>query len=123
MVGANAVLTMIQGPGTIDAYGDTATDGAALWEGRAAGYLKRQQASRRDVNGNQTDNKADRFILLNSTGAAIVEQAGPDWTSTVVTIEDRRTLATVTKTFRVLEMENRAAGLAVDSVALTLQET
>jgi hypothetical protein len=122
MVGANAVLTQINGPGTPDRYGDVAAVGPALWTGRAAGYLKRAKANARS-GGIQITEKTDEFVILNSTGAAILDQAGPDWSATTVTIEDQRALARVTKTFRVLAMENRAAGLAVDSVRLELQET
>lgn len=119
----NATLTMIQAAGTIDAYGDTADDGPVLWEGAARGYLKRSRSDRRDIGGQQIDVNTDMFILLNSAGAGVVEQAGPDWSSSVVTIIDQRTAPAATKSYRVVAMENRAAGLPVDSVALKLQET
>jgi hypothetical protein len=122
MIGANAVLTIIRDPAAPDRYGETPANGTIVWQGRAHGYLKRARTLRRNGDA-QMNVKTDTFVLLNSAGAPILEQAGPDWTASVVEIEDQRTAARETKTFRVVSMENRAAGLAVDSLKLTLQET
>lgn len=125
----NAVLTKITGPGVPDRSGDPGA-GTVLWTGRAAGYLKRihrtalgpglQVAG--SASSQQVRVKVDVFTILNTTGAPILEAAGADWEATTVTIEDCRTRTPVTRVFRVVAMENRAAGLIVDSVRLELEE-
>lgn len=118
MLLTNAVLTKIETPGPLTDEGDPGTPVAA-WTGRAAGYLKR--VARQEVSGGeQITVKEDVFILLRSTGAPIVETAGPDWEATTVVIEDRRTPTPVTRRFTVDGMENRAAGTPVDSIRLQL---
>jgi hypothetical protein len=119
--GENAVITAITGPGSPDESGDPRDDGAVLWSGRAWGYLKR---SDRTVlsGGNQVKVQADVFTVLDTAGAPLLAESGPDWTATTVTIEDHRKLAPVTRTFRVDAMEHRAAGTVADSVRLELDE-
>lgn len=123
MVGANAVLTKIQAAGTIDRYGDTVTDGPLAWQGRVTGFLKRARATHRDSNDSQVNVKTDQLILMASTVARLLDQAGPDWAAGVLTIEDQRTISRTVRTFRIVGSENRAGGLTVDSVRLDLQET
>lgn len=116
----NALLTAISSAGSPDEYGDPGA-GAALWSGRAAGYLKR--VSKTIVSGGrEVSVRRDIFTILNRAGAPVLEEAGPDWEATTVTIEDLRQAAPVTRTFRVLAMENRAAGTDVDSVRLELDD-
>lgn len=117
----NAVLTKITAPGTVDRYGDPTTAGGALWTGRAAGYLKR---IRRTVlsSGQQVAVKLDVFTILDSAGAPALQVAGPDWEASTVIIEDHRTATPAIKTFRVVQMEHRQAGLDVDSVRIELEE-
>lgn len=126
-VTANATLTEIRGPGTIDLHGRRTADGAVLWTGRAAAYLKRVRrmvlttGMREGMQtGVQAMAKTDVLWLLGSTGAPVVEQAGPDWEGSTVTVEDNRTGTPVTRVFQVLGMENRAAGTIVDNVRLEL---
>lgn len=114
----NAVLVAITGPGEPDAYGDTAA-GTALWEGRAPGYLKRE--NRTVVSGGaQVDVKRDIFTILATAGAPVEEISGPDWEATTVTIDDLRSALPQRRTFTVTAMENRAAGTTLDSVRLEL---
>lgn len=117
---ANATLTAINGPGAPDAYGDT-TDGSELWTGEARGYLTR--IARTVVSsGEQLFIKQDIFALPRTESAPILEAAGPDWTATSITIEDRRDPAgAVTRTFRVKAMEDRAAGTILDHIRLELE--
>lgn len=114
----NAVLLTITGPGAPDEYGDTTT-GSVVWQGRAPGYLKRQD--RTIVSGGtQVDLKRDTFTILVSAGAPVLEVAGPDWEATTVVIDDLRGVSPVRRRFMVVAMEHRAAGTPVDSVRLEL---
>lgn len=116
----NAVLRAINGPSTPDRYGDTGT-GDPVWEGEARGYLKR---SRRTVisGGAEMPVRRDVLTVLNTQGAPVLELAGADWEASTVTVEDQRTADPVTRVFRVVAMENRAAGTIADSVRLELGE-
>lgn len=116
----NAILTAITGPGSPDDYGDPGA-GGALWQGRAAGYLKR--VSKTIVSGGREVRvRRDIFTILATAGAPVLEVAGADWEATTVTIEDRRGSTPVTRSFRVGAMENRAAGTSLDSVRLELDD-
>lgn len=117
----NATLTKITAPGEADRKGKP-TPGDVLWEGRAGGYLKRNR--RTQISGGvEVAIRSDVFTILTAAGAPMLAAAGPDWEATTVTIEDRRIpRAPVTRTFRVDEMEHRAAGTSVDSVRLELEE-
>lgn len=117
---ANATLTAIATPGSPDRNGDPTT-GTPIWTGAAPGYLTR--IDRTILNdGQQTTVKLDVFALPRTVGAAILEVAGPDWTATTVTIEDRRNPDAIASfTFRVRAMEQRAAGTALDHIRLELE--
>ena len=124
---ANAALTAITAPGTPDIYGNV-TPGAPVWIGRAPCYLKRatdtDPTSRSTVPGGDSPPQSltltDEAFILATTGAPVVEVAGPDWSGTTVTILDMRARPYTARTYLVAEMENRAAGTIVDSVRLGL---
>lgn len=123
----NAILLEIRAPGALDIHGRQAGDGPVAWTGRAACYLKRIRklaASNEAVTGGipavQTVKKTDVLWLLNNAGVPLVEQAGPDWEGSTITVLDQRTTTPVTRVFKVLAMENRAAGTIVDNVRLEL---
>jgi hypothetical protein len=117
----NAALLAINLPGTPDSYGDVATAGASAWQGRASGYLKRIR--RRVVSGGEvTVVNLDVFWTRDAAGSAIAEAAGDQADATTVLIEDRRTAIPVTRRFRVVGMEHRAAGTAVDNLRLELDD-
>lgn len=120
--GDNATLTMIREAGVEDAYGDPA-EGPIVWQGRAAGYLRRirataaatgRQSSQDDANV-RTDQTTDVFFLRDQAGGRVVAGVGVS-EGYRVTIEDRRTLPPNVVTWRVGAMEHRmGGGLPVDS--------
>jgi hypothetical protein len=115
---ANAVLTEIAAPGPLADNGDPGTP-VAVWTGRAPGYLKRSSKS---ILSAETNVKVpvDTFTILDSAGAPIVAEPGPDWEASTVVIEDRRTGVAVARRFTVNAAEHRAAGTIVDSLRLEL---
>ena len=121
MTATNATLTAITVPGSVDAYGDPASDSPA-WSGSVRGYLKRPRLER--TGGElERDVKTDTFVA-NASGArtliaAVV--AGADAQAATVTIIDRRQAAQVTNTYKVKGLELIAAGTAADSIRLTLR--
>lgn len=121
MFGDNAVLTQINGPGTIDRAGDVETAGTAIWTGRAGACLQRRDRRVVTPEG-MTLVEADVLIVPRSSGAPVSELAGDQARATTVVVEDRRTGTAVTRRFRVVGVENRAAGTMVDSVRLELDD-
>lgn len=128
---SNAVLTKITGaPTAVDSYGDPTADGATVWQGRAPGYLKRtkradqsstQQIPITTAGAQEGAGRTDTFVML-ARDAPVIEVAGTDWEASEVTIEDRRTGTPVTKTYRVIGTDHRAAGTIVDSLRLELED-
>jgi hypothetical protein len=115
---ANAHLTKIETPGAPDTRG-RATALTTAWAGSARGYLERR--SREDL---VTDRQAmvgtDTFTILDAEGAPIVEQAGPTWKGSVVTIADERSGGSIVTRWRVADVVHEAFG-TLDSVTLALE--
>lgn len=120
MIGDNAVLLEVLGPGTPDRYGDTG-DGASVWTGRASGYLKRERRTGQS-GGDQVNARRDVFFILDTAGAPVLEAAGPDWSATKVKIEDRRQSPPRIRTFTVNTMEHRQGGAMSSNVRLELDQ-
>lgn len=123
---SNAVLTGISTPGALDSHGRP-TSSSTVWTGEATGYLKRihravpmHRGSQSGVPTGAEIVKTDVFWILGGAGAPPAEVAGADWEGSTVTIIDQRTSPPVTRTFRVVGMENRAIGSPVDNVRLEL---
>jgi hypothetical protein len=123
---SNAALTKITGPGLPDRNGDPA-GGTDLWTGEAPGFLARVRRESVYSRGStiapvisEVPVRVDVFTITDGV-APLLEVAGPDWESSVVTIVDRRTATPVTLVLRVTAMEHTANGL-LDSVRLELDE-
>lgn len=123
---SNAVLTGISTPAALDSHGRP-TSSSSVWTGKAPGYLKRvhravpmRRGSQSGVPTGAEIVKTDVFWILGGAGAPSAEVAGADWEGSTVTIIDQRTSPPVTRTFRVVGMENRVIGSPVDNVRLEL---
>lgn len=116
---SNATLTAINGPGTLDGYGDPQATGPTLWTGSAPCYLERKQIPG-VVDERQQPIHQDTLTILEGV-AAVVEIAGPDWEASTVTVSDERTTTPVARTFRVGGMVHDHFG-TLDSVTLTLTD-
>ena len=115
----NCYLTAIVGPADVDDYMQPTGAGATLWTGRAPAYLKRARRGSQDQ-GIERKGATDTLYVLDTSLAPILEVAGRAGEATTVTVVDGRTATPVTRTFTVLGMEHRGAGLSVDSVKLDL---
>lgn len=128
MVGENAVLLAINPPGTVDAYGDVATAGTASWTGRVPACLTRSRKvaaamkTERGTGGEMTLIEADVLIIRRAHAAPVSELPGDQSRATTILVEDRRTDTPVTKRFRVVGVDNRAAGTIADGLRLTLAD-
>lgn len=121
MFGENAVLTAIKAPGTPDDYGDVATAGTAVWTGSVPCYLRRTR--RRVMSaGAMTLLNADQLFVRRTTGAPVLEIAGDQLQGTTVSVTDNRTGTPVSRSFRVVAVDNRAGGTSVDAVRLELDD-
>lgn len=121
MTGENALLLEVAGPGTPDEYGDVATGGAATWTGRVPAHLIRER-SRQVSGGAVVSVERDVLVVLGSHGAPVGAVPGDQAQATTVLVEDRRTQTPVTRRFRVIAAENRAAGTPADSLRLELAD-
>lgn len=114
----NATLVEISSPGPLAGNGDPG-EPVPVWQGTARGYLKRV---RRSVvsGGVNVPLRRDIFTLLRTSGAPPLERAGGNWEAYTVTLVDERAPGSVRSRFTVRGMENRAAGMPVDSIRLEL---
>lgn len=120
MIGENAALLELNGPGTPDSYADVPTKGPSLWSGRAPAYLKRER--RRTVSGGEVILvERDVLTVRRETGAPPIEVPGDQQGATTVLVEDRRSTP-VTRRFRVISVDNRAAGTIADAIRLELTD-
>lgn len=117
-VTANSTLTAVHAHGAVDSYDGTGTEGTLVWEGTAPGCLTRVRQTRQ-TDGVERKGATDRFVIL-SRDAPAGMTPGPDWEASTVTIRDERGPTPVERTFRVLGLDHRAAGLSVDSTRLEL---
>ena len=117
----NATLTTITVPGSVDAYGDPASNTSA-WTGAVKGYLKRPRMERTGTDLEE-DRKSDTFVANASSARTLIAAvvAGADAQAATVTIIDRRQAVAVTNTYRVKGLELIAAGTVADSVRLVLR--
>ena len=115
----NCYLTAIVGPPALDDHMQPSGSGSSLWTGRAPAYLKRARRGTQDQ-GVERKGSVDALFVLDMSLAPVLEVAGRAGEATTVTVEDHRVATTVTRTFTVLGMEHRAAGLSVDSVRVNL---
>ena len=117
----NATLTTITVPGSVDAYGDPASNTSA-WTGAVKGYLKRPRIERTGTELEE-DRKSDTFVANASSARTLIAAvvAGADAQAATVTIIDRRQAVAVTNTYRVKGLELIAAGTVADSVRLVLR--
>ena len=117
----NATLTTITVPGSVDAYGDPASNTSA-WTGAVKGYLKRPRIERTGTELEE-DRKSDTFVANASSARTLIAAvvAGADAQAATVTIIDRRQAVSVTNTYRVKGLELIAAGTVADSVRLVLR--
>lgn len=114
MTGENAALLEINTAGTPDAYGDVTTKGTSEWAGRVPAHLKRVR--RRVVSGGTvTPVEMDVLVVLRSHGVAAPSPPGDQQAADTLLVEDQRGPAPVTRRFRVVGVEDRAAGTDVDS--------
>lgn len=117
----NATITTVNGPSTVDRYGDVATT-STLWTGAVNGYLKRPRMDRTGTE-REEDMKLDTFTIQGEPASPIVQSlaAGAEAEAVTVTIIDRRRPTAVTNTYKVKGLEVLAAGTVADSVRLTLR--
>lgn len=124
---ANAALTMIEKPATIDDSGDPAT-WTTLWSGSAPAYIARVQVESITKSSSPGQARApveieapvstDVLTLLDGV-ATVIAAAGPVWSGHRVTITDSRTGSPVTMVRSVVEAEHQAYGL-LDSARVVL---
>lgn len=115
----NARLLKITAPGPPAPNGDPGT-GVDLWIGSAPCYLERVRHD--EISGGaQVPVRQDVLTIL-ADAAPVVEVPGPRWEASTLLVQDLRTAAPLTLTFRVAAMEHTAFGL-LDSVRLELEET
>ena len=122
----NCVLLDVRLPGVPDDYGKVAAAGVVAWTGRLSGYLKRE--NRRTMTGTLTTGQqmtvVDRDILYvqGAPYALASATAGDQQSASTVLVDDRRKNPSVQRRMRVVAVEDRAAGLPVDSVRVELDD-
>lgn len=116
---ANARLTKITEPGTVDRNGDPGP-GTDLWTGSAPCWLERERHDELS-GGTQVPVHRDSLVVLDADAPPAMLAAGPDWDAVTVTVQDLRVPGSpVTITWTVKAAEHTAFGL-VDSVRLELE--
>lgn len=133
MIGENCVVLELRGPGTEDGYGQVADEatGPLIWSGRAPATIRtvrRQQKTQSNTSqaasGERTTRvEADMLVIRRLAGVPFDQLAvGEQAKGTTVLVEDRRTGTTQTTRRRVVALDNRAGGLAVDAIRLELAD-
>lgn len=123
---ANATVTSVVAPGTLDAYGD-ATTGTAVWSGRLDGYLRRPRKGGHPVGGTGSDRENDQRLdelVVPALGADAFQRAltsGAAAEASRVTVEDRRTVVVVERTYELVGLDARVGGTVADSIRLLLR--
>ena len=117
----NATITAVNGPATVDRYGDPATT-STLWSGSVTGYLKRPRVSRTGTE-REEDMKTDTFVIHGEQASPILQSlsSGADAEAVTVTIIDYRKPTAVTNVYKVKGLEILSAGTVADSVRLMLR--
>lgn len=117
----NATITTVTGPGSVDRYGDVASN-TTLWSGNVRGYLRRPRISRTGMD-REEDLKLDEFVIHGEAASPILKSlaAGAEAESVTVTIRDDRKPASTTNTYKVKGLDILTANTIADSVRLTLR--
>lgn len=115
----NATLTQVRGPGAVDRSGQRTGEGAIVWSGRRAAYLRRT-SKMATVNGNLNKIEFDQLVLQGHVPTAI--NPGSQANGSIITIVDSRDTPAVTRKFRVVEVTKSAVGSRADSVRIELAE-
>lgn len=117
----NATLLDMTGAGSPDRSGDVTNEGAAVWSGRARGYLRRERR-RAVTGGGMTLIEGDTLFVPTPARALLAAVPGDQSTGTTVLVEDHRGPTAVTRRFRVVGVQHSAAGTPVDSLRLELDD-
>lgn len=119
----NAVLVSVNGPGRVDGRGDEVAAGDSAWEGRQPGYLTRKKMLTRVGSASQGSDatmvEMDVLVLEGTPPVALI--AGDQAGGQTILVEDRRTTP-VTKRYRIVSFDVRAAGTPVDSTRIVLAD-
>lgn len=125
--GTNSFLLAVESTGPLDRRGSPSEPGAAVWTGRAAGYLERNERMLEGAGTvSQTDpreisQRAHRLILFRVEGAPMTEIGGPDSTAETLLVEDRRDpTAPTTHRWAIIGTEYNARGKRGDNIIVTL---
>lgn len=123
---ANATVTSVVAPGTLDAYGDPTT-GTTAWSGRLDGYLRRPRKGGHPPGGTSADRENDQRLdelVVSALGADAFQRAltsGAAAEASRVTVEDRRTGVVVERTYELVGLDARVGGTVADSIRLLLR--
>lgn len=123
---ANATVTSVVAPGTLDAYGDPTT-GTTAWSGRLDGYLRRPRKGGHPIGGTGADRENDQRVdelVVPAQGADAFQRAlvsGAAAEASRVTVEDRRTGTVVERTYELVGLDARVGGTVADSIRLLLR--
>lgn len=123
---ANATVTSVVAPGTLDAYGDPTT-GTTVWSGRLDGYLRRPRKGGHPTGGTGSDRENDQRLdelVVPALGADAFQRvlvSGAAAEASRVTVEDRRTGTVVERTYELVGLDARVGGTVADSVRLLMR--
>lgn len=126
MVQTNATLTAINSAGARDRHGDVADEGALKWSGTRRGYLTRRTRSvsvgdaRADGGQRRERVKVDVLVLRGRLPISV--EPGDQSAGDTIVVVDHRSGEDVEKRFRVVGVDMRAVGSAVDSATLELAD-
>lgn len=124
--GSNAVLIAVEGPGALSRSGDPTGAGAAIWTGRATGFLdRREQVLEGDgakaLNEDRELRKREQTLTLYALdGAPLDIVGGPDATAETIVLEDLLTGTAVTRRWTISGHELNANGMDADYVSLII---
>ena len=124
---ANATVTSILAPGTLDNYGDPTT-GTPTWVGRLDGYLRRPRKGGHPVGGTGGDRENDQRLdelVVPALGADAFQRSlvsGAAAEASRVTVEDRRTGTVVERTYELVGLDARVGGTVADSIRLLMRQ-